>query len=77
MESVAETSEEFMEKFFSGESFTYAEIIQGLRTGVKDGSLVPVFCGSALTGLGTMALINGIVDLAPSPMDAPRPGGHR
>ena len=71
MESVAETSEEFMEKFFSGESFTYAEIIQGLRTGVKDGSLVPVFCGSALTGLGTMALINGIVDLAPSPMDAP------
>ncbi len=71
MESVAETSEELMEKFFSGESFTYAEIIQGLRTGVKDGSLVPVFCGSALTGLGTMALINGIVDLAPSPMDAP------
>ena len=71
MESVAETSEEFMDKFFSGESFTYAEVIQGLRIGVKDGSLVPVFCGSALTGLGTMALLTGIVDLAPSPMDAP------
>ena len=71
MESVAETSEEFMEKFFNGESFSYAEVLQGLRVGVKDGSLVPVFCGSAVTGLGTMALINGIIDLAPSPMDAP------
>ena len=71
MESVAETSEEFMEKFFNGESFSYAEVLQGLRTGVKDGSLVPVFCGSAVTGLGTMALINAIIDLAPSPMDAP------
>ena len=71
MESVAETSEEFMDKFFSGESFTYAEVIQGLRVGVQEGSLVPVFCGSALTGLGTMALLNAIVDLAPNPMEAP------
>ena len=69
MESVAETSEEFMDKFFGGESFTYAEILQGLRVGVQEGTLVPVFCGSALTGLGTMALLNGIVDLAPSPME--------
>ena len=70
MESVAETSEEFMDKFFSGESFTYAEVLQGLRVGVKEGSLVPVFCGSSLTGLGTMALLNGIIDLAPNPMEA-------
>ena len=33
-ESVAETSEAFMDKFFSGEDFTYAEMIQGLRQGV-------------------------------------------
>ena len=71
MESVAETSDEFMDKFFNGESFTYAEVLQGLHAGVRDGSLVPVFCGSALTGLGTMALLNGIVDLAPNPMEAP------
>lgn len=38
-ESVAETSEEFMEKFFAGEDFTYAEMIHGLRQGVKDLSL--------------------------------------
>ena len=37
-ESVAETSEEFMEKFFAGEDFTYAEMIHGLRQGVKDDS---------------------------------------
>ena len=71
MESVAETSDEFMEKFFGGESFSYAEIMQGLRKGVKDGTMVPVLCGSALTGMGTMALINAIIDMAPNPTDAP------
>ena len=69
-ESVAETSEEFMDKFFSGEDFTYAEITQGLKAGVKDGSLVPVICGSAYTGLGTIALLNAIVDLLPAPTEA-------
>ena len=48
-ESVAETSEEFMEKFFGGEDFTYAEMIQGLRQGVRELSLFPVLCGSAVT----------------------------
>ena len=68
MESVAETSEEFMEKFFGGEEFTYAEIMQGLRAGVKDCSLVPVLCGSALSGLGTLMLLDIIVDLLPDPL---------
>ena len=69
MESVAETSEEFMEKFFGGEEFTYAEIMQGLRAGVKDCSLVPVVCGSAFTGLGTLMLLDMIVDLLPNPLE--------
>ncbi len=69
MESVAETSEEFMEKYFAGEEFTYAEVIQGLKAGVRDQSLVPVLCGSALTGLGTVALLNAFVDLAPNPTE--------
>ncbi len=67
MESVAETSEEFMDKYFSGEPFTYGEIIKGLRAGVRDLSLIPVLCGSAVTGLGTTALLNAIVNLLPSP----------
>lgn len=51
-ESVAETSEEFMDKYFSGEDFTYAEMLQGLKQGVNDLSLFPVVCGSAWMGLG-------------------------
>ncbi len=69
MESVAETSEEFMEKYFNGEEFTYSEVITGLKAGVRDHSLVPVLCGSALSGLGTVALLNAIVDLTPNPTE--------
>jgi elongation factor G len=69
MESVAETSEEFMNKYFDGEEFTYAEITQGLKAGVRDCSLIPVICGSALTGLGTVALLNAVVDLLPNPTE--------
>ena len=68
-ESVAETSEEFMDKFFSGEDFTYAEMVQGLRQGVKDLSLFPVVCGSATQGLGTRMLLDTIVELLPNPLD--------
>ena len=68
-ESVAETSEEFMDKYFSGEDFTYAEMIQGLRQGVKDLSLFPVVCGSALSGLGTRMLLDIIVELLPNALE--------
>ena len=68
-ESVAETSEEFMDKFFSGEDFTYAEMIQGLRQGVRELSLFPVLCGSATTTLGSLMLMDDIVDLLPNPME--------
>ena len=68
-ESVAETSEEFMDKYFSGEEFTYAEMLTGLRAGVRECSLFPVVCGSALTGLGTLMLMDMIVDLFPSPQE--------
>ncbi|MDD6160737.1 MAG: elongation factor G [Oscillospiraceae bacterium] len=78
MESVAETSEEFMEKFFSGEEFTYAEIMQGLKSGVRDCSLIPVVCGSSYTGLGTLLLLDVIVDLFPNPLEGrPYAGTNR
>jgi len=68
-ESVAETSEEFMDKFFGGEDFTYAEMIQGLRQGVRDLSMFPVFCGSAVNCMGSLMLMDFIVDLLPNPME--------
>ena len=67
-ESVAETSEEFMDKFFGGEDFTYAEMIQGLRQGVRELSLFPVLCGSGLTCLGSLMLMDNIIDLLPNPV---------
>jgi elongation factor G len=69
-ESVAETSEEFMDKYFAGEEFTYAEMVRGLKSGVRDLSLVPVLCGSALSGLGNVALLNAIIDLFPNPNES-------
>ncbi len=68
-ESVAETNEEYMEKFFEGEEFTEEEFVTGVRTGVREGSICPVFCGCALTGIGSMTLLQGLVDYAPSPLE--------
>ncbi len=68
-ESVAETSEEFMDKFFNGDDFTYAEMIQGLRQGVRELSLFPVLCGAAINTMGSLMLMDYIVDLLPNPME--------
>ena len=68
-ESVAETSEEFMNKFFDGEDFTYAEMIQGLRQGVRELSMFPVLCGSAVNCMGSLMLMDYIVELLPTPME--------
>ena len=68
-ESVAETSEDLMDKFFGGEDFTYAEMIKGLHTGVLDNSMFPVFCGSGVTCLGSLMLMDHIIDLLPNPVE--------
>ena len=66
---MAETSEEFMDKFFSGEDFTYVEMIQGLRQGVRELSLFPVLCGSAVNTMGSLMLMDNIVELMPNPAE--------
>lgn len=66
-ESIAETCEELMEKF--GEEYTTEEIIKGVKIGIKDLTLFPVFCGCAMTGLGTLPLLDAIADFFPSPLD--------
>ena len=67
-EAVAETDEELMDRFFEGDDFTYAEMINGLRQGVKDLSLFPVLCGSGVTCLGSLMLMDHIIDLLPNPV---------
>ena len=74
-ESVAETSEEFMDKYFSGEPFTQEEVIQGLHNGVRDLTLCPMVCGSAFTGLGTLTLLDCIIKLFPNPVEIPNRKG--
>ncbi len=67
MEAVAETSEEFMERYFSGDTFSENEIRAALRTNVIDGSLVPITMGSNTLCQGTYALLDDIVKYMPSP----------
>ncbi|MCM1127485.1 MAG: elongation factor G [Lachnospiraceae bacterium] len=67
MEAVAETSEEMMERYFGGETFSEAEIRAALRTNVCDGSIVPMTMGSSLLCQGVYTLLEDIVKYFPSP----------
>lgn len=67
MEAVAETSEEMMERFFNGETFSEAEIRAALRTNVCDGSIVPMTMGSNTLCQGIYTLLDDIVKYMPSP----------
>ncbi|GAB6085543.1 elongation factor G [Alkaliphilus crotonatoxidans] len=71
LESVAESDEVLMEKYFAGEEFTEAEIQEGLRKGVISGDVVPVICGSAVKNIGIHTLLDMINDFSPSPKDMP------
>ena len=68
-ESVAETDEALMDRFFEGEDFTYAEMIKGLHQGVSELSLFPVLCGSGINCLGSLMLMDHIIDLLPNPVE--------
>ncbi|MBD5396228.1 MAG: elongation factor G [Lachnospiraceae bacterium] len=67
MEAVAETSEEMMERYFGGETFSEAEIRAALRTNVCDGSIVPMCMGSNIQCQGMYTLLDDIIKYFPSP----------
>ncbi len=69
LESVAETSEEFMEKYFGGEEFTEQEIADALAGNVASGDIVPVECGSPVNLQGVRMLLDDIITFFPSPVD--------
>ena len=69
MEAVAETSEEFMDRYFGGEEFSEAEIVAALKTNVSDCSLVPVTMGASVNLQGIMILLDDIISDFPSPAD--------
>ena len=70
-EAVAETDDALTEKFLEDGELSADDIRAGLRAGVKAGQIVPVLAGSATTGIGIDQLLQAIVDLLPSPAEAP------
>jgi elongation factor G len=71
IESAAEASEEFMEKYLEGEDLTEEEIRKALRQRTIANEIVPVFCGSAFKNKGVQAVLDGVIDYLPSPVDVP------
>jgi len=67
MESVAETSEELLEKYFGGETITDEEITKALNYAIINGELTPVLVGSVLKNIGVNTLLKMLIDFLPSP----------
>ena len=67
LEAVAETSDEFMERYFAGEGFSVEEIRAAMRTEVMEGDIVPVAMGSNIQAQGVANLLSDIVRFFPSP----------
>ena len=67
MEAVAETSEDFMERYFAGETFSDAEIRSALYANINDGTIVPVTMGSGIMCRGVYTLMDDIIKYFKSP----------
>ncbi len=66
MEAVAETSEEFLDRYLAGDTFSEAEIRAAVRVAISDGSIIPVESGSGLNQRGVYTLLDDIVKYMPS-----------
>lgn len=71
LETVAESDEHLLEKYFRGDPISPEEIKQALRRLTLQNKVVPVLCGSAYKNKGVQPLLDGIVDFLPSPLDVP------
>ncbi len=70
VEAAAEGEDELMEKYLENGSLTDAEMVRGLEDVVYAGAFVPVFCAAGGHEVGAIALLNDIIDLMPSPLQA-------
>jgi elongation factor G len=71
LETVAETSEELMEKYFGGEELTEAEIKKAIRKMTINSEIYPILCGSAFKNKGVQPMLDAVIDYLPSPLDVP------
>lgn len=77
IEAVAETDDDFMEKYFAGEEFTHEELMKGVTSALLNGTAVPVVAGSSYTGAGIDMLLDVIRDYMPAPNDERAKSGFR
>ena len=68
-EQVAETSEELMEKYFSGEPFTTEELTAGIKQAIRERVLFPLLCCGSLSGLGMQGVLRNLIAYAPNPLE--------
>ena len=71
LETVAETDEALMEKFFGGEELTEAEIKGAIRKLTINSEIYPILCGSAFKNKGVQPMLDAVIDYLPSPLDVP------
>jgi translation elongation factor EF-G len=76
LETVAETSDELLEKYFGGEELTVAEVKGAIRKLTVNNDIYPVLCGSAFKNRGVQPMLDAVVDFLPSPLDVPAVQGH-
>ncbi|SDY46040.1 elongation factor G [Herbiconiux ginsengi] len=76
LETVAETDDALLEKFFGGEELTVAEIKGAIRKLTVNSEIYPVLCGSAFKNRGVQPMLDAVVDYLPSPLDVPATEGH-
>ena len=71
IETVAETDEALLEKFFDGEELTQDEINAAIRKATIDCTMTPVLCGTSYRNKGVQPLLDAVVAYMPSPLDIP------
>jgi len=76
LEAAVEHDDELIEKYFAGEELTDDEFRHAIRAATIKGVIFPVFCGSAFKNKGVQALLDGVIDYLPSPVDVPAIQGH-
>ena len=76
LETVAETDEDLMNKFFEGEEITEGEIRKAVRELTVKSEAYPVYCGSAFKDKGVQPMLDAVVDFLPAPNDVPAIKGY-
>ncbi|MGI6439871.1 MAG: elongation factor G [Sphaerochaetaceae bacterium] len=71
IDAVASHNDEIMEAYFAGEEIDHTLVYQTLRKATIARKLLPVFVGASLKNIGVQTLLDGIVQLLPSPLDIP------